>query len=193
MEFLTDQRLLLSKIVIGKKIKSLLGQVELELFSVISEYSWPDGVLTKSGKISKGENYQGLPYYILDFPRMFRADNVFAFRTMCWWGNFFSGTLHLGGEYLDMHRSSLIESIPEIKSSKVFIGISSSPWEYHYGRDNYQAAAKLPADQLRQLFDSKSFVKLSYRWELHQYPDISQLAVAGFEETLSWIVKSDKR
>jgi hypothetical protein len=52
-----------------------------------------------NGKISRGENYQLLPYIILDYPSYFSRNNIFAVRTMFWWGNFFSITLHLSGDH----------------------------------------------------------------------------------------------
>jgi len=52
-----------------------------------------------SPKISRGENYLGLPYLVLDYPRLFRPDAVLAIRTFFWWGHFFSSTLQLSGGY----------------------------------------------------------------------------------------------
>ena len=42
-----------------------------------------------SPKISRGEQYLGLPYVMLDYPRIFSKENVFAIRTFFWWGNYF--------------------------------------------------------------------------------------------------------
>ena len=52
-----------------------------------------------SPKISKGENYRGLPYVMLDYPRLFGREEVLAIRTFFWWGHGFSVTLHLKGGY----------------------------------------------------------------------------------------------
>jgi hypothetical protein len=59
-------------------------------------------------KISKGENYKGFPYVIMDYPALFSKDNVFALRTMFWWGNFFSITLHLSGNIRNNIRKLLL-------------------------------------------------------------------------------------
>ncbi len=34
---------------------------------------------------------------MLDYPRAFGRDSIFACRTFFWWGRFFSLTLHLAG------------------------------------------------------------------------------------------------
>ena len=77
-----------------------------DLFGSLSEYnvSTADQFLTEeikniSPKISKGENYEGLPWVMLDYPRYFTANDVFAIRTYFWWGNFFSITLHVKGKF----------------------------------------------------------------------------------------------
>ena len=54
-------------------------------------------IVQSTPKIAKGENYLQLPYVLLDYPRCFDKENIFAIRTMFWWGNFFSITLHLSG------------------------------------------------------------------------------------------------
>ena len=42
----------------------------------------PSFFKTANGKISKGENYEGLPYVILDYPELFSKENIYAIRTM---------------------------------------------------------------------------------------------------------------
>ena len=51
----------------------------------------------KEPKISKGENYKGLPWVMLDYPRVFGKEDVYAIRTFFLWGHAFSITLHLKG------------------------------------------------------------------------------------------------
>lgn len=50
-----------------------------------------------SGKISRGENYEGLPWMMADMPRHFGKEDVLAFRLFFWWGHYFSATWHLKG------------------------------------------------------------------------------------------------
>ena len=72
---------------------------ELVQENVNRGFNLPEEVLIQSPKISRGENYNGLPYVMLDYPRCFGKEDVFAMRTMFWWGNFFSITWHLKGKY----------------------------------------------------------------------------------------------
>ena len=65
-------------------------------------------------KISKGENYNGFPYIILDFPSTFSKENIFAVRTMFWWGNFISITLHLKGSYKNMYAANILKKLHDV-------------------------------------------------------------------------------
>lgn len=189
MSFIQDQDFLLSKVEIEKKMKDLMGRVEQELYPSIQEYSWPKEVLSKSGKISKGDNYKGLPYYILDFPRRFDKEGVLAFRTMFWWGNFFSATLHLSGKYLEIARGTLLDNLENIRSSQAYICVYNTPWEYHYGTDNYLPARQIEAGSLQSIFTKKPFVKISYHWPLDQYIELPGLVSSVFSNTQSWITE----
>ena len=87
----------------------------------------------KSGKISKGENYLGLPYAILDYPAIFKKENVFAIRTMFWWGNFFSITLHISGRkrMREINISKLVENLRE---KNFLFCINKKEWEHNFDK-----------------------------------------------------------
>jgi len=189
MSLMQNQDFLLSKIEIGKKIEDLMGMVEQKLYPSIQEYPWPEEVLSKSGKISKGENYRGLPYYMLDFPRRFSKEGTFAFRTMFWWGNFFSATLHLSGKYLERRRQVLLANLENIRSSQAYICVNNTPWEYHYGSDNYQSATQFDSPQLQSLFTTNSFLKISYYWPLEIYPELPMVVSSTFRQIQGWMIE----
>ena len=86
----------------------LLEKVKAEIKK--KKLVFPHAVDALNGKIFRGENYRQLPYLVLDYPKHFSKESVLAFRTMLWWGNFFSCTLHLQGKALDERRSSLIQN-----------------------------------------------------------------------------------
>ena len=106
--------LILTKNHILQKVNHLLATLQtkqqhhLESFSV----QLPGQAISSSPKISKGENYKGLPYLILDYPRFFEKENICAIRTMFWWGNFISVTLHLSGIYKQETEEKLIKLYP---------------------------------------------------------------------------------
>lgn len=188
LEYLSDKDFLLSKHTITTKIAVLLQEVESRISKQIGSLKndFPEGVLHKSGKISKGENYRLLPYLILDYPRLFNTQAVFAFRSMFWWGNFFSCTLHLQGTFLNSYRSALEQHIDLLKSKNFFIAIGKSPWEYHYGSENYLPVDELDQNELAYLIKNKKFVKLSRFSKLEEHQNFPFFA----EDTFNLLMRS---
>ena len=86
-----------------KKIEHLFADVRDAIKNEIENRNiiFPGEVDSINGKIFRGENYLGLPYLVLDYPKHFSKDSIHAFRTMFWWGNFFSFTMHLQGKALE--------------------------------------------------------------------------------------------
>ncbi|MBX2841120.1 MAG: hypothetical protein KTR26_05085 [Flammeovirgaceae bacterium] len=185
LQYLKDQDFLLTKRLITNEITELLSKSRIEIKAAINHYSinFPEGMNQKNGKISKGENYQNLPYLILDFPKLFKSDSVFAFRTMVWWGNEISCTLHLQGELLENFREALIHNIQSNQAEEIYLCINkASPWEYHFDEDNYLLTNKLASSKLEKYLSSHSFIKISKKFPLSEIENIPSLAHSTFLE-----------
>ena len=91
----------------------------------------------ESPKIFKGENYRQLPYIVLDYPRHFSTDRVFAFRSMFWWGKEFSFTLHLQGKAWEYYRNRVAERMGMLTGNDFYCCVNNSPWQYYFENDNY--------------------------------------------------------
>lgn len=169
---------LLTKIKVTEKIQQLLGQTRLDLKVLLSRsvFEFPEGSDLTTGKISKGENYQNLPYLVLDYPKLFTQKDIFAYRTMFWWGNFFSATLHLQGHSLEKHRSSFMKNLSVLIDQDIYIGVGSSPWQYHYETDNYIPVSEIDADFIRQC----EFLKLSKKIPLSQWSRVPPFSTDFF-------------
>jgi hypothetical protein len=141
----------------------------------------------RSAKISKGENYRALPYLILDYPAQFSKSSIFAFRTLFWWGNFFSFTLHLQGEALELVRKSLIAHSTLIQQSEYYICIHENPWEYHFEPNNYKKASAVDANELKLLFSKKDFVKLSFKLDIKDYKNLEAKGLQLFNELITYL------
>ena len=134
----------------------------------------PEEILQSSPKISRGENYLGLPYLVLDQPRYFDRENIFAIRTMFWWGHFFSCTLHLSGAYKDRYSEQLSASFGELQKESFYICHSLNQWDHHFEADNYMALQQLDKDQFDQLLKTHPFVKLAKRIPLDEWETIDK-------------------
>ena len=99
-ELMNNAEIILTKNRVLQKIKSLLEEVQEKQQQYVenNKNSFKEELFSIPPKISKGENYLGLPFLILDYPRVSTNEDFFFIRSMFWWGNFFSSTLQLGGE-----------------------------------------------------------------------------------------------
>lgn len=165
-----------------EKIQYLLSEVRDEIKTLIKKEGiiLPNEVDISAGKISKGENYRGLPYLVLDYPKYFSLESTFTFRIMFWWGNFFSCTLHLQGNALDERRKLLIQNRNSLRKKNIYICVNDSPWEYHYKKDNYVLLDKFSETEIKRLFTTNHFIKLSRRIALKDYKQLTDFCKESF-------------
>lgn len=164
----TNSQFLLVKADVVAKVRA-----EFEGLQTMYSNIWEgEGVaFPKTGlpKISRGENYNGLPYLVLDYPAVFGKENILAFRTMFWWGNFFSITLHLQGTYKEQYQQAVERSLHENKPPGLYVSCNKSAWEYHYGEDNYLTVDSLDNSTISTLLNKNEFIKLSAKLDLADY------------------------
>jgi hypothetical protein len=122
-------------------------------------------------KISKGENYQGLPYVMLDHPRLFHKDHVLAIRTMFWWGHYFSVTLHLKGWIQEMFLTVINRHARELADAGFHFAVSGDEWRHELEGDNYHA---LKEDSL-DIATEYPFLKLSAKCELDEWNEAPEI------------------
>ncbi len=176
---------ILTKRIIIDKVNKRFGALSEELRFIIDvEKSWlPDAVVQSTPKIAKGENYLQLPYVLMDYPRCFDVENVFAVRTMFWWGNFFSMTLHLSGKYKKMFEEKIIKNIDGMRES-FFICVHETAWHAHFEADNYLPLENLTFDKMKEIILQKQFVKLAIQFPLHQWNDTTDILGKTFKEII---------
>ncbi len=180
---LQDTDFLLTKATTINKIYNLLELTRDKLKTIVenSNFSFPDGIDLLNGKISKGENYRNLPYMVLDYPALFTTKTVFAYRTMFWWGNFFSATLHLEGIELNYYRNSIALNLDKLLKQDIYIGIGDTPWQYYYEEENYTLLNEEHIDFITNC----KFLKLSKKIELKKWSDVPEFSTSFIEQILS--------
>ena len=91
---------ILTKHGIIDKVYGLFGQLAQQMQGTLEVPGrLPEVVRSFPPKIARGEQYQRLPWVVLDYPRYFSKTEVFAIRNFFWWGHYFSSTLHLKGRF----------------------------------------------------------------------------------------------
>jgi hypothetical protein len=174
--------LILTKNAILQKTKELWGELKLKYDKVLQVVSLK--LDPSSAKISRGENYKGLPWVILDHPRFFSNTDILAMRTMFWWGNFFSITLHLAGEPKKAAEQKIIDSYKKLKKSGYRICVNKEQWQHDMGKKNYRSLEKLSKEEFATIVHSKSFLKLVNTVSLKKWDRAQQPLLGFFEELI---------
>jgi hypothetical protein len=122
MRLVTDPAWILTKNSVMGKVVGMFGQLS---------GGW------KEPKISKGENHKGLPWVMLDYPRVFGKEDVCAIRTFFWWGHAFSITLHLKGVYREKFLPTILTRREELEAAGFGLGISADEWAHEHTEETY--------------------------------------------------------
>jgi hypothetical protein len=121
------------------KVTELFGEIAQTLEPIVEDFNStvPDELRSKNPKISRGNNYNGLPWTILDFPRNFDKAGVFAFRLLCLRGNSFILTLHLSRKFYQNYKNSIFENLELFKQNQYLITKGNSEWDHNINNENY--------------------------------------------------------
>lgn len=175
---------ILTKHVITGKVYELLGDLSQKYKELMGKELLPLEILQSTPKISKGENYLQLPYVLLDYPRCYTAKNIFAIRTMFWWGNFFSITLQLSGDYKTMFEQQLLIKKEKLQQEKFYVCISGDGWQHHFEKTNYCPIEELGQKEFEELIHQKTFIKLAIKFPLEQWSQMPEALEKSFFEIL---------
>ena len=177
---------ILTKNNVLQKIKQLLLVLQSNQQSLLQPLnSLPGEVLKSSPKISRGENYKGLPWLVLDYPRYFNKEEVFAIRTLFWWGNFFSITLHLSGSYKAKYQTKIIGSFEALQKEKFSVCINEDQWEHHFETNNYIPVHDLTGSQYNEIIVKRAFIKLAKKIPLEQWNDVEKKLLDIFGQLIN--------
>ena len=185
MGLVNNTEWILTKHRVIKKVYEMFGEINDMMKNEVmySDHLFPENLKYKGGKISKGDNYRKLPYVILDYPSFFVKNNVFAVRTMFWWGNFFSVTLHLSG----YHKAKIINNNPSflssLKKNNFFVCVNEEEWQHHFKEENYILATTITDATYSQIM-KQDFFKAAKKLPLIQWDNACDFIMKSFREIL---------
>lgn len=184
MRLITDSEWIFSKHRIIKKVYELFAEISEEYKRVLAtSHPFPNQMAELSPKISRGENYLGLPYVIMDYPATFSRDGVLAIRTMFWWGNFFSLTLHVSGSFLKSIQLNAT-AISYLESHNFFIG-SGDEWDHHFEKENYQPVVTNDEDSYS--INDRSHFKIAKKISLTEWGNADEFLITFFREIVDFL------
>jgi len=158
--------------IIEKISRGFINLADQMQETVIASQLLADKSITPfSPKISKGEKYLGLPYIILDYPRIFGKKDILAIRTLFWWGNYCSITLHVKGVWREVVLRNVTSHLYQLYRNTLYMSFSGNEWSH-------------------DLLDT-DYIKLDQRFgeeTLHKMKEAPFLKIAAKIEIGPWIV-----
>lgn len=186
-ELAGNKEILLLKNEIIQKVKIFFGHLCTDYRNEI--HSCQSNLITPLSldfqKISRGENHEGLPFVILDFPAIFSKEEVFAVRTLFWWGNFCSITLHLKGKYKNAYMPKILAAK---QSDDWLIGMSGNEWEHSIEKNHYELLRN--CDRKNENFQmnlQKPFFKIAKKMDLSNWDVMPDFFKKNFQEILKML------
>ena len=175
-ELVFSAEMMLAKNHIIQKVVGLFADLS-ERYVSIANPLMPVYITSISPKISKGEQYLGLPYVMLDYPRIFSKEQTFAIRTFFWWGHHFSIHLHVSGNYKNQYKPQIKQAIINGQLSDWYWCINENEWQHHFEEDNY-----IPLKQRDETITSLqgNFFKVAKKIPLTQWNSSAETLVESF-------------
>ncbi|WP_339815803.1 hypothetical protein [uncultured Imperialibacter sp.] len=187
IDLMGDSELLLTKRKVISKMADRFSAVEGKFRQIMlseSSLHLPPDTLVKAGKVSRGENYKGLPYIVLDYPRLMTRHDVLNIRLLFWWGHYFTLSLHVAGGFWQERKPNILKNIGALTFGKIRFQVDGSPWENDIFSGNFHDLN--PSDSVQTLSIEKStFLRLSYYLPLHEIPNLDEFATKGFKKFMS--------
>jgi len=191
-ELVINADLILTKNAVIQKLYTFFGQIS-EQFQLIIQQNpvfVNEPACAIAPKISRGENYEGLPWVMLDYPRYFNGNDVFAVRCFFWWGNQISITLQLSGKFQTFYCNA-IQQYFQLRNGNPhpthewYIGINlEDAWQHHFRTDNYRRVVEFNPALIPQL----PYIKLAKKIPLDEWDDIDFFLQQTFKEMLHLLI-----
>lgn len=159
---LQDTTFFPSKAAIAEKVKHWLMELRDALSREMEtgRFLMPDGTDVRQGQLVKGEHLLDFPYHYLDCPKYFSQGEMFAYRTLVWWGHDVVFALILQGHHLERYKANLLAAYDQLADRELSLLMTDTPWEWR--RDDTYLLPMLRRN--RELVEAalarRSFLKL---------------------------------
>jgi hypothetical protein len=180
LEFASSVKYPLLKAEVMRKVSQLLQQTGTLLQN---EVTINNSTQPLEYKITKGENYQHMPYMVLDYPQIKQAEFPLVCRTMFWWGHYFTFNLIVRTDTLQLLPTAA--ALGALKHTLVLVG--DDLWEQDVHGEAYAKLHKLSIKQLLKRTETKTHLKLTRKIALKHFADVPHKALQTYTEWLQAI------
>jgi len=186
ISLLYDAALFERKRKVNEKIFSHFENIRLSLkdSSLHKQFPFPVGVDVIGGKISQGENYLGCPWVMLDFPKMFNKDAMFAYRTMFWYGHYLSASFLCSGEAANTFLPKLLSAL-HLLPHQTYFSLNPDPWFHAIEPESSLLVSTLTNQRIVAHVNEFGFFKLSRKWTGTNFHEMGKEVVMQYEMILT--------
>lgn len=153
----------LTKILIMDQFTSLFAECAQYLQSYPFQFGSVQ-LVESEYKITKGENFKGLPYLVLDYPKIQSKSFPVLMRTIFWWGKYFSLNMYL-------HDDLNIAFKPNWKQNELIndvkILMSDDLWQHDLEEMDYEHISKVDINKKQS-----NYLKLCKTVPINAYGDL---------------------
>lgn len=163
LDLASDPTWALIKSRVIEKVVVQMAEIEKALKPLIKSSYFPftEGTKLKSAKISKGENYKGLPYVVLDYPALFSKENIFSYRILFLWGHHMAYSLHLQGQLLHTFKQYFLNNYAQHLPQQTRLYIHENPWENFNNEYYYTDLFSVDPSFIANKIEQHEFLKIS--------------------------------
>ena len=182
-----DAEIILTKNRVLQAVKDAMEALGADQQAFIRHAGMGNGIFSIAPKVSRGENYKGLPWLVLDYPRVSGADGLYFIRSFFWWGRFFSSTLHLSGSYARAAVPALSAAWSEL--SDVVTGVGDDSWVHDLNGEDYRPVHNWKAEEFAVFLERRETIKLARKCALVNWEKADEFWMENWQ---FWLEISDQ-
>jgi len=163
-QFVQDTDFFETKVLVTQKVKVLLQTLHHDLQAKVAAMPLlaPEPFDARLFQFVKGEHLDHFPYQYLDYPKYFKRDEKFTFRTLFWWGHFFVCAWILEGEHLASYKKHLLDDYDQFAEQGLFLSKTETPWEWRKAPEYLLEMRSDNQEEVRALLTAHPFLKVHY-------------------------------
>jgi len=187
MSLVQNSHWILTKHRVIEKVYAMFGGLSDAMRDVVSStLGLPEEMLASSPKISKGEQYERMPYVVLDYPRVFSKDDVLAVRTFFWWGHYFSCTLHLKGKFHELYHQKLSAMLQHEEWSDYSLSVEGNEFNFDVEHEDYSLIKK---GGIQPTLYNTPFIKISYKSSFAYWDTTADRLLEAFRRYVTMLAR----
>lgn len=185
LELVQDANVILTKNAVMEKAKLLLAGVSGQAQQQLA-HAGPllFGSPQTPPRISRGENYLGLPWVAMDYPRVFEQQGVSAIRHIFLWGKHFCCAWHCSGVYKEKAVQAVLAGHAYFSEKNWLLYTGSDEWAHEWNQHHVHTGSLTPTE-FAAILNRQHFFKLCKYLPLSRWNETTDFYTNCLEELIN--------